>query len=51
MMMTVSISAKPNATPSLPPANIVAVKKVKPSSTMAVEARPLRACIGTSLKG
>ncbi|CAH0316203.1 hypothetical protein SRABI89_05045 [Pseudomonas koreensis] len=50
-MITAIISAKPNATPSLPPANMVAVKNVKPSNTIAVEARPLRACMGTSLSG
>lgn len=42
---------KSKAMPILPPANMVAVKKVKPNSRMAVENNPLRAPLGTSLRG
>lgn len=40
---THSMSTKLNAMPSLPPANIVPVKKVKLNKTIAIGSRPLRA--------
>ena len=38
-------------TPSLPPANIVPVKKVKLNNTMAMENTPLRPAAGASTRG
>ena len=38
-------------TPSLPPANIVPVKKVKLNKTMEIENRPLRPEAGASTSG
>ena len=48
---THSMSTKLNAMPSLPPANIVPVKKVKLNKTIAIGNRPLRADCGASLRG
>src|SRR3989338_9736947 len=42
---------KSKAMPILPPANMVAVKKVKPNKRMEVDSSPLRAPGGTSLRG
>ena len=46
-----SISTKLKAMPSLPPANMVPVKKVKLNSTIEIDNNPLRAERGASLKG
>ena len=46
-----SMSTKLKAMPSLPPANIVPVKKVKLNNTMEMDSRPLRALRGASLNG
>lgn len=46
-----SMSTKLNAMPSLPPANMVPVKKVKLNKTMAIGSRPLRADCGASDNG
>ena len=48
---THNMSTKLKAMPSLPPANIVPVKKVKLNRTMAIGSRPLRADCGASLRG
>ncbi len=51
--MRITHSSWPNekALPREPPAHMVAVKKVKPSSTAEVESSPLRSLAGTSLSG